>query len=80
MIEIDATQERLIDSFTDYIVEQSNKMDLILKMNYSNYIGWTIKIHKKGYDIPFVDITDTNKGRAFGKAYLEVKKYMEGMK
>ena len=70
----------MMNSFVDYVINKSNDMDLILKINYSNYVGWTIKIHKKGYDIPFVDITDTNKGRAFSKAYLEVKKYMEGMK
>ena len=80
MIEIDATQERIIDSFTDYIVEQSNKMDLILKMNYSNYIGWTIKIHKKGSDMPIVNITETDKGLAFCKAMVEFKRYTGELK
>lgn len=69
-----------IDYFTQYIVEQSEKMELTLYMNYSNYIGWTIKINKKGYDMPIVYITDTDKKRAFSTAYLEMKRYMERMK
>lgn len=69
-----------IDYFTQYIVEQSEKMELTLYMNYSNYIGWTIKINKKGYDMPIVNITDKDKKRAFSTAYLEMKRYMERVK
>ena len=69
-----------IDFFTEYIVEQSKKMELTLYMNYSNHIGWTIKVNKKGYDMPIISVTDTDKKRAFSTAYLEMKRYMERMK
>lgn len=69
-----------MNSFVNYVVNKSKDMDLILKMNYSNYIGWTIKIHKKGHDIPIVDVTETDKGLAFMKAMVEFKKYMGEIK
>lgn len=70
----------MMNSFVDYVINKSNDMDLILKMNYSNYVGWTIKIHKKGSDMPIVNITETDKGLAFSKAMVEFKRYTGELK
>lgn len=70
----------MMNSFVDYVINKSNDMDLILKINYSNYVGWTIKIHKKGSDMPIVNITETDKGLAFCKAMVEFKRYTGELK
>ena len=47
--------------------------DLILKITYSTYIGWSIKIHKRGNDIPIVYVNNQDKEKAFEDALEEVK-------
>lgn len=66
-----------MNRFTNYIVKQSNKMDLTLKISYSSHIGWNIKIHEKGYDVPVIDISNTNKEIAFSEAHRKMKEYMK---
>ena len=66
-----------MNRFINYLVEQSDKLDLTLKINYSSHIGWNIKIHEKGYDMPIIDISNKNKEIAFNEAYRDIKEYMK---
>jgi hypothetical protein len=47
--------------------------DLILKITYSTYIGWSIRIHKRGISTPMVYVNNQDKEKAFEDALEEVK-------
>lgn len=55
------------------LADLCEQQDLILKITYSTYIGWTVNVYKRGYSIPFVNVINKDKDIAFDAAYEEVK-------
>lgn len=47
--------------------------DLIVRVKYSAFVGWKIKIHEKGYDVPFINVHNKDVEKAFEKAYELLK-------
>lgn len=62
-----------MNRFINYVVELSEKLPLTLKINYSSKCGWSIQLHKKGYDMPTIDVKNQDKEKAFEEAYKLVK-------
>ena len=63
----------------DYIAaKQLENIELALKTYYTKRIGWTIEIHKKGYDMPIVYVRENDKEDAFDLAYSALKVKLEG--
>lgn len=65
-----------MNRFVKYVVELSEKHPLTLKMNYSSKVGWSIKLHEKGYDVPTIDVHNQDKEKAFKEAYKLLKEYV----
>lgn len=68
-----------MNKFINYIIEKSKDLDLTLKIEYSTHIGWTIKLHEKGYDMPSVVVKDDDRDKAFKNAYKVVNEYMRAL-
>lgn len=61
-----------MNRFIDYVISLSEKLDLILKINYSTHCGWHIQLHKKGCNMPFLKVSNIDKERAFEEAYEQL--------
>ena len=57
-------------SFFDVLAK---KHDLIIKTQCSSYVGWSIRVHKKGSDRPFIDVFGVDKNWVFEEAYKLIK-------
>lgn len=51
----------------------AKKHDLIIKIQCSSYVGWSIRVHKKGHDQPFIDVFGVNEKWVFEEAYKLIK-------
>lgn len=60
-----------IAGFINYVEEIPK--DLIVKVNYSTFVGWKIKVHKKGSDMPFINVHNKDVKKAFEEAYKLLK-------
>ena len=65
-----------MNRFINYVIKQSEKLDLTLKMNYSSKCGWVIQLHEKGYDMPVIAVRNQDKEKAFIEAHEKVKGYI----
>lgn len=59
-----------MEKLIDYIKkEHEQNLELSLKLDYSLYYGWTLKIIRKGYDIPILEITGKDFNYVLEKTY-----------
>lgn len=56
----------------DRLVDICKNKDYILKVIYHKHIGWDIRIHKNGYDIPTISVINKDRNVAFDNAYKEM--------
>ena len=66
-----------MNKFIEDVIRIYDMNDITLKISYSTHIGWTIKLHKKGSDMPVLEVVDQDKDKAIEEAYiklLEIKK------
>ena len=47
--------------------------DYILKISYSKCVGWRVKVHRNGCDIPIIDIINDDRDTACDTAYCALK-------
>ena len=47
--------------------------DYILKISYSKCVGWRVKVHRNGCDIPIIDIINDDRDTACDTAYFALK-------
>ena len=43
-------------------------------MQYTNIMGWNIKIHIKGYDMPLIEVEDMDLDNAINKTHEMLRK------
>ena len=58
--------------------KQEENIELSLRIYYTKRMGWTIAIHKKGYDMPIVYVRENDKDEALNLAYAALKVKLEG--
>lgn len=51
----------------------AKKHDLTIKIQCSSYVGWSVKVHKKGYDRPFIDVFGVDEKWVFKEVYRLIK-------
>ena len=51
---------------------KSQDIELSLKLEYSLYYGWIVKVIRKGYDIPIVEVNDNSLDNAIEITYSEL--------
>ena len=49
-------------------------LELKLKMQYTDIMGWNIKIHIKGYDMPLIEAEDMDLDNAINKTHEMLRK------
>lgn len=54
------------------LVDICENKDYIFKITYHKNVGWNIRIHKNGYDIPTINVINKDKNIAFDNAYKEM--------
>ena len=58
----------------DYIkLKELENIELTLEIQYTKYLGWSVSISRKGYDIPSVCVRKNDKEEAFDLAYNALK-------
>lgn len=58
--------------------KQKENIELTLHIYYTERMGWTIAIHKKGYDMPIVYVRENDREEALDLAYGALKVKIEG--
>lgn len=67
-----------MDKLINYIKElHKQDIELALKLEYSLYYGWIVKVIRKGYDIPIVEVNNDNLDNAIEITYSELKQLGE---
>ena len=67
-----------MDKLINYIKElHKQDIELALKLEYSLYYGWIVKVIRKGYDIPIVEVNDNSLDNAIEITYSELKQLGE---
>lgn len=57
----------------DYLKQkQDENIELALKLEYSVHYGWIVQVIRKGYDMPIVEVNDSDLDDANEKAYIEL--------
>ena len=57
----------------DYLKQkQDENIELALKLEYSLHYGWIVQVIRKGYDMPIVEVNDSDLDDAIEKAYIEL--------
>lgn len=51
----------------------AKKHDLTFKVQCSSYVGWSVRVHKKGCDRPFIDVFGVNEKWVFEEVYKLIK-------
>lgn len=59
-----------INRLVSYI--KSQEIELSLKLEYSLHYGWIVKVIRKGYDIPIVEVNDSSLDNAIEITYSEL--------
>ena len=54
------------------LVDICENKDYILKITYHKHVGWNVRMHKNGYDIPTINVINKDKNIAFDNAYEEM--------
>ena len=65
-----------MNTLNDLINICKNK-DYILKITYHRCIGWNVKMHKNGRNMPTIDIINEDRDVAFDSAYKGIMKKIE---
>ena len=57
-------------------IKELHKQDieLSLKLEYSLHYGWIVKVIRKGYDMPIVEVNDNDLDDAIEKVITELKR------
>lgn len=67
-----------MDKLINYIKElHKQEIELSLKLEYSLHYGWIVKVIRKGYDIPIVEVNDNSLDKAIELTYSELKQLRE---
>ena len=66
-----------MNRYINLILNKCNYHLLSLKLDYSKYRGWTLKIHKEGSDRPIIFMNDYDEERVCYRAYYQLLKYLE---
>ena len=67
-----------MDKLINYIKElYKQEIELSLKLEYSLHYGWIVKVIRKGYDIPIVEVNNDNLDNAIEITYSELNKLGE---
>ena len=62
----------------DYLKQkQDENIELALKFEYSLYYGWIVKVIRKGYDMPIVEVNDNSLDNAIEITYSELNNLVE---
>lgn len=62
-----------MDKLINHIKElHKQDIELSLKLEYSVHYGWIVKVIRKGYDMPIVEVNDNDLDDAIEKAYIEL--------
>lgn len=62
-----------MDKLINYIKElHKQEIELSLKLEYSLHYGWIVKVIRKGYDIPIVEVNDNSLDNAIEITYSEL--------
>ena len=62
-----------MDKLINHIKElHKQDIELSLKLEYSLYYGWIVKVIRKGYDIPIVEVNDNSLDNAIEITYSEL--------
>lgn len=64
-----------INRLISYI--KSQDIELSLKLEYSLHYGWIVKVIRKGYDIPIVEVNNNSLDNAIEITYSELNKLGE---
>ena len=68
-----------MNKLIDYIkLKELENIELTLEIQYTKYLGWSVSISKKGYDIPLVCVSKNDKEEAFDLEYDALKMKREG--
>lgn len=68
-----------MNKLIDYIkLKELENIELTLEIQYTKYLGWSVSISKKGYDIPLVCVRKNDKEEAFDLAYAALKLQLDG--
>lgn len=59
-----------INRLISYI--KSQEIELSLKLEYSLHYGWIVKVIRKGYDMPIVEVNDNSLDNAIEITYSEL--------
>ena len=66
-----------MDPYLYFMVFECNLNLLSLKLDYSKYRGWSIKIHKEGSDNPIIFLKDYDDERLCQQAYYQLLEYLD---
>lgn len=62
-----------MDKLINHIKElHKQDIELSLKLEYSLHYGWIVQVIRKGYDMPIVEVNDSDLDDANEKAYIEL--------
>lgn len=61
-----------MNKFIEDVIRIYDINDITLKISYSTHIGWTIKLHKKGSDMPVLEVMNQDKEKAIKEACLKL--------
>ena len=68
-----------MNKLIDYIkLKELENIELTLEIQYTKYLGWSVSISKKGYDIHLICVRKNDKEEAFDLAYDALKLQLEG--
>ena len=64
-----------MDKLINHIKElHKQDIELSLKLEYSLHYGWIVKVIRKGYDMPIVEVNDNDLDDAIEKVITELKR------
>ena len=68
-----------MNKLIDYIkLKELENIELTLEIQYTKYLGWSVSISRKGYDIPLIREKKNDKEEAFDLAYAALKLQLDG--